>query len=256
MRCRASGGCLGNLPRRPFFSFGGPNNDGNGCSLGYISGDKNSYKIRAEGDRVVSSNGLSGLDKIVETSDKIYYFEFDDAASPTFGQVYTLFEGLGIGANEKWSTNVVNSQMHLLPDGDVDYPGSLVWLRNTSIWDVSVRDVKLVQVIDGAGEKIEQAWSKFVASEKDPATKDYPGWMFFKSVVPLSSPWAISVTDELVQRVRVHVILIMMGVLVLAGGCCTAGAYGCLKLHKRSARLLDEWHHDKRQTLKQSYWIN
>jgi len=237
-------------------SFGGPNNDGNGCSLGYISSDKNSYKIRAEGDRVISSSEPSGLDKVMEAGDKVYYFEFDNAESPTSGQMYMLFEGLGIGTKEKWTEHVMNSQMRLLDEGDVEYPGSLVWLRNTTLWGINVvRDTKLVQVIDGAGEKIEPAWSKFVASEKDPSNRDYPGWMFYKSVSPVSSPWAIAVTEELSQRVMLHSILIMVGLFALAGGCCAACAYGCVRLH-RTLRLLDVWHHDKRQKIQQSYYIH
>jgi hypothetical protein len=236
-------------------SFGGPNNDGNGCSLGYISGEKNSYKIRAEGDRVISTSEPSGLDKIVETGDKVYRFEFDDPVNPTFGQIHMLLEGLAIGTN--WSDHVMNSQMHLLPDGDVEYPGSLVWLRNTTVWGANlVRDTKLVQVMDGTGEKIEPAWSKFVAAEKDPDNRDYAGWTFYKSVSPVASPWAVAVSEEVQQRVRVHGILIMVALLFLAGGCCAACAYGCIQLHRRTNWLLKVWHKDKLKTLKQNYyWI-
>ena len=45
-------------------SFGGPNNDGSGCSLGYITGEKNSYKIRAGGDRVIALSEPSGLEDL------------------------------------------------------------------------------------------------------------------------------------------------------------------------------------------------
>lgn len=235
-------------------SFGGSNNDGNGCSLGYLSGDKNSYKIRAEGDRVTSSSEPSGLDKVMETGDKVFYFEFDDASNPTVGQVDQYFEGLS-GVQDKW-TSTVHSQMQLLPNGDLEYPGSLVWLKNTSVWGVSMRDTKIVQVIDGAGQKIEPAWSKFVASEKDPENRNYPGWIFYKSVSPSSSPWAISVADELLQRVRMHVILLMIGFLVLSGGCCATCAYGCIRFHRTSQRILEDWNQDKRKQLQHSYWIH
>lgn len=238
-------------------SFGGPNNDGNGCSLGYISGDRNSYKIRSEGDGVVATSEPSGLDKLMEAGDKTYYFEFDDAADPTFGQVYTLFEGFGIGKEEMFPEQVVNSQMHLLPEGDVEYPGSLVWLRNTTIWNLEVLgDTKMVQVVDGAGEKIEPAWSKFVAAEKDPDMRQYPGWIFYKSVKTVSSPWAVAVTEELLQRVQLHMLLIIVGMFVLASCCCGTCAYCAFRMH-RTVRQTLTGRYERRLTLKQNYyWIH
>jgi len=236
-------------------SFGGSNNDGSGCSLGYLTGEKNSYKIRAEGDRVVSSSEPSGLDKVMETGDKVYYYEFNNAANPTLGQIYTYFDGLG-GAQEGAKSAMMKSTMQLQPNGDLEYPGSLVWLKNTTVLGINVKDTKIVQVIDGAGEKIEPAWSKFVASEKDPENRNYPGWMFYKSVTPSSSPWAIAVTEELLQRVRVHVILIMAGLLAFVCSCFAASAYGCVRVHRTSRSLREGWNHDKRQNLKQAYWIH
>jgi hypothetical protein len=237
-------------------SFGGPNNDGNGCSLGYISGGKNSYKIRAEGDRVISTSEPSGMDKIVEAGDKVYYFEFDSAESPTFGRVDIVFEGLGAGMPSQWPQRVMSSEMHLLADGDADYPGSLVWLRNTTIWGLNpMSDTKIVQVIDGTGRKLEPAWSKFLNAEKNPDNRDYAGWMFYKSITPATSPWEIAVIEELMQRVRVHAVLILAGLLVLLCCCCTAGFYGCTSLI-RTARSCDMWHRKKRELKKQNIWIH
>jgi hypothetical protein len=238
-------------------SFGGPNNDGNGCSLGYISGEKNSYKIRAEGDRVTATNEPSGFDKVVESGDKAYYFEFDSATDPKLGQMYMLLDGIGIGTNGKWTQRVVNSEMNLLPDGGVEYPGSVVWLRNTSVWGFLVgSETKFIQVMDGAGEKIEPAWSKFVASQKDPENGNYPGWMFYKSVSTDSSPWSVAVADEVSSRVRIHVILIMVTLLALGGAASAVLGYGCLRLQKKTLHLLDVWNHDKRQMEKHSIWIH
>jgi len=238
------------------FSFGGPNNDGSGCSLGYISGEKNSYKVRAEGDRVIATSEPTGVEKLVEAGDMVYYFEFDNAVNPRFGQVYMLFEGLSMGVKEKLRESVMNSQMHLLPNGDPEYPRSLVWLRNSTFWGINaVGDTKLVQVIDGMGQKIEPAWSKLIASEKDPDNRNYPGWMFYKSLSPATSPWSIAVTEELMQRVRVHMVLLMVALLLLAGGLCTACTYGCVRL-RRTLQFLDIWQHDKKQNLRRSYFIH
>jgi len=245
---------IGESSGSSLLSFGGPNNDGNGCSLGYISGEKNSYKIRAEGDGVMAASEPSGLDKIIEAGDKTYHFEFDDAANPTFGQVYMLLEGIGM--KEKFPEQIMSSQMHLLPDGDVEYAGSLVWLRNTTVWGLNiVGDTKLVQVMDGSGEKIEPAWSKFVAAEKESDSRAYPGWMFYKSSTPASSPWSVAVTEELLQRVQMKMVLIMISLLAVAGGCCGAGAYGCFRLNRMVRQTLAE-RYDKRQTFKTSYWIH
>lgn len=235
-------------------SFGGPNSDGNGCSLGYITGENNTYKIRAEGDRVFSTSDPSGLDKLAEVGDQVYHFDFDNAVRPTFGKMHVLFQSLGVKA--KWAELPMSSQMHLLPDGDPEYPGSVVWLRNTTVWGAHVvADTKLIQLIDGAGDKIEPAWSKFVASEKDPENRNYPGWMFYKSVSPVSSPWAVAVTEEMLDRVRIHAVLITIGLLALIGSCCAACVYGCIRLH-RSVRLLEAWHQEKRQRLvKHSFLI-
>lgn len=238
-------------------SFGGPNNDGNGCSLGYITGQNNTYRIRAEGERVFATSDPSGLDKIAEVGDKVYNFEFDSAARPTFGRVHLTFENINIKGKAKWAEHALSSEIHLLPRGDPEYPGSLVWVRNTTVFGANlVADSKLIQIMDGAGEKIEPAWSKFVATEKDPENRKFPGWMFYKSISPVTSPWAVAVTEEMQDTVRIHLILILVGLLVFISCCLAVGAYGCVRLY-RWLRFLEAWHQEKRKRLvKQSYWIH
>lgn len=239
-------------------SFGGPNNDGNGFSLGYLDGPKNTYKIRAEGDRVAMSPQPSGLKKIVdEFGDKIYSFEFNDRVDPTAAHVRVSFDGLDGDVQGKWSERIMNFDMQLMPHGHPEYPGSLVWSRNTSMW---MDDYKFVQVMNGRGEKIEPAWSKFVAYEKDPKNRDYPGWMFYKSAVIAESPWEAMVNKEVAQRVRVHAILIIVCVVVVLLVGIVGSIFGIVRL-QRTVRAMDFWQYYKdltkrRHAFKQSYWIN
>jgi len=239
-------------------SFGGPNNDGNGFSLGYLDGPKNTYKIRAEGDRVAMSPQPSGLKKIVdEIGDKVYSFEFNDRVDPTAAHVRVSFEGLDGEVQGKWPERIMNFDMQLMPKGNPEYPGSLVWSRNSSIW---MDDYKFVQVMNGRGEKIEPAWSSFVLYEKDPKNRDYPGWMFYKSAVVAESPWEAMVTKEVVQRVRVQTIFLIVCVVVVL----IAGVVGCVLGAVRlqqTVRSMDFWQYTKdlakrRHAFKQSYWIN
>jgi hypothetical protein len=241
-------------------SFGGPNNDGNGFSLGYLDGPKNTYKIRAEGDRVAMSPQPSGLKKIVdEIGDKVYDFEFNDHVDPTAVHIHISFEGVDAEVQSRWPERMLNVDMQLMPHGHPEYPGSLVWSRNTSFWMDD--DYNLIQVMNGKGEKIEPAWSSFVSYEKNPNNRDYPGWMFYKTAVASEeTPWESRVNKAVVQRVRLHAMLIIASAVVVLVACVAACVLGTMRL-QRTVRAMDFWQRAKdyarrRHAFKQSYWIN
>jgi hypothetical protein len=217
-------------------TFGGPNDDGNGCNLGYLTGDKNSYKIRVEGERVFSSAEPAAMDKMVEPSDQSYNFEFNDPVNPTMAQIYVFSDGFGIHIYGPASEHMMDFEMHLLPDGDSrrnPYPGSLVWLRNTTFWHINAgEDYLLVQVMDGSGSKIEPAWSKFVGYENSKATGSYPGWMFYKSNVPSPSPGAPEVVEKVVKSVDRGVGAIILVTALLCCLCIAATVYCCVRLRR------------------------
>jgi hypothetical protein len=212
-------------------TFGGPNDDGNGCSVGYLTGDKNAYKIRVEGERVFSTAEPSAIDKLIEGNDQSYNFEFNDPVNPTMAQIYVFADGLGVKIQGEFSRNIMNFQMYLLPEEDPrrkQYPGSFVWLRNTTFFGINAgHDYLLVQVMDGLGSRIEPAWSSFAAYENSSTTGNYPGWIFYKSNFPSPSPGAPEIVAKIRTEVYRGMALIVVGASLLLFLCIVGIIFCC-----------------------------
>ncbi|CAK0853111.1 unnamed protein product [Prorocentrum cordatum] len=165
-------------PSSALASFAGPTQDGGGCSTGQMR-DKR-YDIRVAGDRVwafAEDNTIAW--KFVETVDLIYHFVFDDAEKPTKCQIYPEAGNLGFTLDAEW---LLDFEAHLKPEGSEEYPGSVIWLRPSFVLGKEVNEYTLVQVMNGAGERIEPAWSKFVEYQNSDAAGAKPGVVFYHEI--------------------------------------------------------------------------
>lgn len=163
-------------PSSALASFGGPSGDGGGCSAGQMVGNR--LKVRVAGDRTWSfaENGKSNT--LVEALDLVYHFVFDDAVNPTRCQIYPEGRNLGFTLTADW---LLDFDMELLKDGDKEFPGSVVWKRISSVLgrEATSAEYALVQVIDGQGQPIEPAWTKFVEYQNSAEAGSSPGKIFY-----------------------------------------------------------------------------
>lgn len=155
-------------------SFGGPSNDGGGCSTGVL--DEAKYTIRCSGDRVWGGKTLGWT----VDPDLVYHFTFDSADNPTKVEITPEFRKLGVAFVGEW---LLDFDGVLEPGtNDPEYPGSIVWHRPSYILGVDVFTYKLVQVINDKGQRLEPAWSKFVAYMNDPANGGTPGEVLYYQI--------------------------------------------------------------------------
>lgn len=181
-------------------SFGGPNNDGGGCSTGQLLGNK--YNVRVSGDRVWSfaTGPLIANLKLVDLLDLVYHFVFDDGANPTKCQIYPESRSVGITLTAEW---ILDFEAHFLEGGDEAFPGSVVWNRPSYILnhEAKAAEYVLVQVMDAEGQKIEPAWSKFVEYQKSTEAGESPGKLWYHEVeqtevVPIASAEKVGDTPK------------------------------------------------------------
>merc|ERR1719405_324979 len=112
----------------------------------------------------------------LETVDLIYNFVFDDAENPLHCQIYPEARNLGIVFTAEY---ILDFEMHLMKDGDDRFPGSKVWKRVSAALGKEGYEYALVQVIDGSGERIEPAWSKFTNYQSSTEAGTSPGTVFY-----------------------------------------------------------------------------
>lgn len=154
-------------------SFGGPSNDGGGCSTGQLL-DKR-YKIRCAGDRTWADANDSLGDDLY---DLMYHFVFDDAANPTRAAIYPQFFRMVPALT---SQDILDFEMELLPSED--FPKSVVWLRKSSLLGVEGESVRyqLVQILDEHGARIEPAFGKFVQEQENKQGGE-PGKLWYRQI--------------------------------------------------------------------------
>jgi len=155
-------------------SFGGPNHDGGGCSLGHITGNR--CTVRVCGDRVWTFAETS-MGEALESIDLVYHFTFDRASDPKKCQIYPEARNWGLVLKQEW---LLDFEMVLKEEPDAEYPGSVVWSRQSFSLGQKVNEYALVQVVDETGKRIQPAWDKFVAYQKSTATGDSPGVIWYR----------------------------------------------------------------------------
>ena len=76
------------------------------------------------------------------------------------------------------------------------YKNSVVWLRESYLFGVHGKgaDYDLVQVVDGEGNRLEPAWSDFVAYQKSEECGKTPGTIFYRDYT--DTPVVVGPTEE------------------------------------------------------------
>jgi len=145
-------------------TFGGNGAEGAWCSTGSLVVG-NRYRIRVCGEH---SWAFANNYNIACDLDLIYDFTFDNPSRPTFGQIHPV-----LGALHHISTAPIellaDFEMTLMDHGHADYPGSVVWSRETYSFGIQIpapASYMLVQIVDAAGARIEPAWSAFVNDQR------------------------------------------------------------------------------------------
>jgi hypothetical protein len=90
-----------------------------------------------------------------------YHFFFNDVLAPTHCQIYPRLFGLYVGSCLSW---IVDFEMEYVQGGIDGFGDSHVWRRKSKVMGQATADSDYyaVQVMDGNGEKIEPAWSKWL----------------------------------------------------------------------------------------------
>jgi hypothetical protein len=200
-------------------AFGGPNDDGGGLSTGFVQ-PQGRYGIRVQGERAFSSATVAASDILMQRIDAVYAFTFDNQTNPTFARIFSeraggmVFLGRGMG----W---IMNLTMKLMPQGMPEYPGSVTWLRESTMLGFNMgENYNLVQVMDSQGNRL-PAWTKFAAYQNSEEAGAYPGWIFYPSRYPSPSPGAEEKMKEVMGSIKTQMILMDIGLFIgLPCLCC------------------------------------
>merc|ERR1712232_87718 len=117
--------------------------------------------------------------KFVSAADLIYHFVFDDETNPTKCQIYPEIRKLDFTLTQEW---LLDFEGDIKPQGDEEYPGSVIWMRPSFAFGKQVNEYTLVQVMNGKGERIEPAWSKFAEYQNSDAAGSKPGVVFYHEI--------------------------------------------------------------------------
>jgi len=159
-------------------------NDGNGISPGVMPAD-GVYRVRVRGDRTWSFADQSFNWEASGLMDLIYSFNFNDATNPTEAVVYG---GGGNALSVIWKgvTYAVEFGMELQSQADVlagphaKYNSSVVWERPSRFLGQTLSSYTVLQVMDEHGNKLEPAFSDWVAYNQHPThTGDTPDTIFW-----------------------------------------------------------------------------
>jgi len=159
-------------------------NDGDGVSPGVMPSD-GVYKVRVRGDRTWSFADQSFNWEASGWMDLIYSFNFNDASNPTEAVVYG---GGGNALSIVWKgvTYAIEFGMELQTKAQVlagpnkRYNTSVVWERPSRFLGTTLASYTVVQVMDENGNKIEPAFSEWVAYNQHPTdTGNTPDTIFW-----------------------------------------------------------------------------
>jgi hypothetical protein len=151
--------------------------DGERVSPGAMPSDAQ-YKVRVTGDRTWSFADKSFNWEASQVMDIVYEFDFDSATNPTTARVWA---GGGSAASIIWTgvTYAVEFGMELLQTPHPKYPSSVVWERPSRVLGQEVSSYEVIQVMDEDGNKLEPAFSDWVAYNKLPATGNTPDVIYY-----------------------------------------------------------------------------
>jgi len=152
-------------------------NDGQGVSPGAIP-ENGEYKIRVTGDRTWSFADESFNWEASQVMDLIYTFRFDSATNPTYARVVA---GGGSVASVVWKavTLAIEFGLELLETPHPRYNTSVVWDRPSRFAGVEISSYQAVQIMDEKGEKLEPAFSDWVAYNQLAETGSSPDTIYY-----------------------------------------------------------------------------
>ena len=157
--------------------------DGDMCSTGVINTNKGEadYMVRCAGDRSWAFADKGRSHGAVNLMDLIYIFYFDNHENPTKCQIIPWARNVGIKLTATW---IMDFDMRVVEHEK--YTNSVVWLRESYLFGMHGKgeDYDLIQVVDAEGNRIEPAWSDFVAYQKDDAQGKNPGKICFRDYTP------------------------------------------------------------------------
>ena len=98
-----------------------------------------------------------------------------------FAECSALFRQVGLRLTWTW---ILDFDMHVA--AHEKYKNSVVWQRDSYLFGVNATSATydLVQVVDGEGNRLEPAWSDFVAYQKTAECGATPGSIWFRDYTP------------------------------------------------------------------------
>lgn len=152
-------------------------NDGDGVSPGTIPAN-GEYKIRVTGDRTWSFADESFNWEASQVMDLIYTFKFDSATDPKYARVVA---GGGSVTSVVWKavTLAIEFGLELVEEEHPRYKSSVVWDRPSRIAGYELSSYQAVQVMDEHGNKLEPAYSDWVAYNLGEETGESPGTIYY-----------------------------------------------------------------------------
>eukprot|EP00930_Biecheleria_cincta_P065391 TRINITY_DN51165_c0_g1_i1.p1 TRINITY_DN51165_c0_g1~~TRINITY_DN51165_c0_g1_i1.p1 ORF type:complete len:333 (-),score=40.58 TRINITY_DN51165_c0_g1_i1:176-1174(-) len=161
------------------------NADGAWCSYGKLI--LNKYRVRVTGDSTwaFATNDSSGIESAAGL-DLVYDFNFDSAISPQHASISPVIAELGFAgttlSKQTWLLSFEMEKLDAREASAIGFPGSIVWSRRSYVAGIETKSKQyyLVQVVNEHGERVEPAWSQYVANQTDIAiTGKYPGRLFY-----------------------------------------------------------------------------
>merc|ERR1712232_1127973 len=106
---------------------------------------------------------------------------FDNSEDPSFAQIYGK-SGRTLLRHTSLPEYALNFSMKLLRNEHSDYPGSVIWRRESRTFGENPggsANYFVVQVMNQYGEKIYPAWSAFEAYQRSSVSGMEPGKLFY-----------------------------------------------------------------------------
>ena len=159
----------------------GKTGDGGECSTGALNTNAGmaNYVVRCAGDRSWAFADRGRSFRFVNLVDFTYKFFFDSTENPTKCQIIPWAQNLGFELSATW---LLDFDMHVVEHDK--YKNSVTWLRDSYMFGNRVKsvDYHLVQVVDAEGNRLEPAWSDFVAYQSSKAAGTTPGKILFREL--------------------------------------------------------------------------
>jgi len=172
----------------------GTSRDGAGLDAFNLNApDGKHIRVRVGGDKVWSFADRSTSWNLVESADLIYEFSFEDGngnapssvADIQWAQIIPYAYNWGLRVSWTWLLSFRMQLLSAAQKAGGPYPNSVIWGRPSSVVGISLSSsyYELVQIMDGAGNPIEPAFSNWTAYCATTATGGTPGQIHYHEAV-------------------------------------------------------------------------